>query len=401
MLKKTVNLLRGSVYVRVESAWPERILNLCSARHIELREPRWHSASELSFSVARRDFRAFKQAIANTDAQWSLERKEGAPYFLGRFRRRHALLTGFAVFSALLIINSLFIWDFDVSGNSTVPTEKILRVLAENDVHRGTFVHSFRSQDLCNHALLDLPELSWLTVNVRGCRAYVVVRERRSVPEIVNERQATNVVAKRSALVTRVLALDGRAMVQKDAVVQEGQLLISGVVETGGAENPSVNTRFLAGRGEVWGRTWRELSVKIPLYYEAKSYTGEEIHKNALLWGEKRWKIQKDCSNIGVNCDKIINQTKWTIADGFALPVTWETEVYLPYETATLTRTREEAETLARAALENQLAALLGDDGSVTKTQFASVEQGKVLVVTMSAECLEQIGEEVPIPVNE
>lgn len=401
MLKKTVNLLRGSVRVRVESAWPERILNLCSARHIELREPRWHSANELSFSVARRDVRAFRQAIANTDAQWEIERREGAPYFLGRFRRRHALLAGLAAFAALLIVNSLFIWDFDVSGNDTVPTEKILRVLAKNDVHRGTFAHSFRSQDLCNHALLDLPELSWLTVNVRGCRAYVVVRERETVPEIVNERQAANVVAKRSALVTRVLALDGRAMVQKGTVVQAGQLLISGVVETGGAENPSVDTRFLAGRGEVWGRTWRELSVKIPLAYEAKNYTGDRFRQNALLWGEKRLKIQKDSSNIGVNCDKIIHQTKGTLAGGFALPVTWETETYLPYETVTVTRTREEAEAIGRAVLREHLAALLGADGSVTEETFTSALQGKVLLVTMSAECLEQIGEEVPIPVNE
>ena len=120
--------MRGSVRVRVESAWPERILNLCSARRIELREPRWHSATELSFSVSRRDFPAFKRAIANTGAQWSLERKEGAPYFLGRFRRRHALLAGLAVFAALLVVNSLFIWDFEVSGNDTVPAEKILRV---------------------------------------------------------------------------------------------------------------------------------------------------------------------------------------------------------------------------------------------------------------------------------
>ena len=401
MLKKAANLLRGSVRVRVESAWPERILNLCSARRIELREPRWHSATELSFSVSRRDFPAFKRAVANTGAQWSLERKEGAPYFLGRFRRRHALLAGLAVFAALLVVNSLFIWDFEVSGNDTVPAEKILRVLAKNNVHRGTFVHSFRSQDLCNHALLDLPELSWLTVNVRGCRAYVVVREREAVPEIVNERQPTNIVAKRSALVTRVLALDGRAMVQKDAVVQEGQLLISGVVETGGAENPSIDTRFLAGRGKVWGRTWRELSVKIPLTYEAKSYTGQEIRKNALLWGEKRLKIQKDSSNIGVNCDKIINQTKWTLGGSFALPVTWETETYLPYETVTLTRTREEAETLGRAVLEEQLASLLGAEDSVTDAKFTSAAQGNMLLVTMSAECLEQIGVEVPIPANE
>ena len=401
MFRKTTDLLRGYVRVRVESAWPERVLNLCAARGIALREPKWVSASELVFAVPRRDFRAFKQALGNTDAQWSLERKAGAPYFFARFRRRYALLLGLAACIVLLIVNSLFIWDFEVSGNDTVPDEKILRVLSENGVRRGTFVHSFRSQDLCNHVLPELPELSWLTVNVRGCRAYVVVRERVLPPEIVNHLSPTNVVSKSAALVTRVLALDGRAMVQKGAIVQKGQLLISGVAEIDDVMQPNAPTRFLAGKGEVWGRTWHELSVKIPLTYEAKCHTGAEKHEWALLWGEKRLKFQKDSSNIGVNCDKIVNQTKWRLFGTVALPVTWETEMYLPYETQTLTRTREQAEAMGREVLERQLAALLGETGSVTSTQFTAKQQGQMLTVTMSAECLEQIGEEVPISMNE
>ena len=375
MFRKTTDLLRGYVRVRVESAWPERILNLCAARGIALREPKWTSASELVFDVPRRDFRAFRQALGNTDAQWSLERKAGAPYFLARFRRRHALLLGLSACVALLIVNSLFIWDFEVSGNDAVPDEKILRVLSENGVRRGTFVHSFRSQDICNRALPDLPQLSWLTVNVRGCRAYVVVRERVLPPEIVNHRSPTNIVSKRAALVTRVLALDGRAIVQKDAVVQKGQLLISGVAEIDDVMQPNAPTRFLAGKGEVWGRTWHELSVKIPLTYEAKSYTGTEKHEWALLWGEKRLKFQKDSSNIGVNCDKIIHQSKWQLLGTVALPVTWETETYLPYETQTLTRTREQAEAMGREVLERQLAAILGESGSVTSTQLTAKQQ--------------------------
>lgn len=401
MFRKTTDLLRGYVRVRVESAWPERILNLCAARGIELREPKWTSASELRFAVARRDFRAFRQALGNTDARWSLERKAGAPYFFARFRRRYALLAGLMACIALLIVNSLFIWDFEVSGNDTVPDEKILRVLAENGVRRGTFVHSFRSQDICNRTLPELPELSWLTVNVRGCRAYVVVRERVLSPEIVNHRSPTNIVSKRAALVTRVLALDGRAMVQKDAIVQKGQLLISGVAEISDVMQPSASTRFLAGKGEVWGRTWHELSVKIPLTYEAKCYTGAEKHEYALLWGEKRLKFQKDSSNIGVNCDKIINQSKWQLFGTIALPVTWEEETYLPYEVRPLTRTREQAEAMGKAVLNQQLAAILDETGSVTSTQFTAKQQGQMLTVTMSAECLEQIGEEVPISMNE
>lgn len=58
MLKKAVKLLRGSVCVRAKSAYPERMLNLCSARGIEFWDVRWIDDTALSFCVARGDLRA-------------------------------------------------------------------------------------------------------------------------------------------------------------------------------------------------------------------------------------------------------------------------------------------------------------------------------------------------------
>lgn len=401
MLKKITGLLQGRVRVRAESAFPERVLNICGARGIEFRELQWRSATALSFTIDRRDWRRLKQAAENLDAEVRIESVAGAPFFLGRFKRRYALLAGLAVCAALLIVNACFIWDFQVEGNEAVPTEKILRVLAQNGVKRGMFAFSIDQHDLCNRALIDLPELSWLTVNVRGCRARVVVRERIPKPEIVNESAPTNVIAARDALVTEVRALDGEARVLKGATVRKGQLLISGVVETNGVEAPTVGARFLAGKGEVWGRTWYELSVEIPLVYEAKSYTGEEIRKDAVLWGENRVKFYgKGSSNIGTGCDKIVSRTRWTLPGGFALPVTWVKETYLPYDAATVTRTRDEAQEIGCAVLQNYLLSQLGEGGSVTNTRCASAVRGDWLLVTLSAECLEQIGEVVPIPVG-
>lgn len=137
MLKKTVKLLRGSVRVRAQSVYPERVLNLCSARGIEFWDLKWLSASELSFCLGRGDLRALRRAAEGIGAEISVESTAGAPFFLARFRRRYALLAGGALCCALLLVNSLFIWDFEVTGNETVPTETILHALSEQGVHRG------------------------------------------------------------------------------------------------------------------------------------------------------------------------------------------------------------------------------------------------------------------------
>ena len=374
MLKKAVKLLRGSVCVRAKSAYPERMLNLCSARGIEFWDVRWIDDTALSFCVARGDLRALRRAAEGCGAEVSIERTAGTPFFFARLRRRHALFAGGILCAALLLVNSLFIWDFEVTGNETVPTETILHALREHGVHRGTFIYSFRSQDICNRVL----------------------------PERVNESEPTNVIAAKPGLITKVRALDGEKRVLPGTSVQQGQLLIAGVVDTGGTEKPSVTTRFLAGKGEVWARTWYDLTVRVPLTYEKKVYTGKEKRSHTLIWGENRLKIGAKGSSIcNVDCDKIKNQTQWTLFGLFALPVTWETETLLPYELEITPRSRADAEAQGKDVLETYLAALLGETGSVTQRRFSTAVEGDTLVVTLSAECEEQIGKEVPIAVSE
>lgn len=402
MLKKAVKLLRGSVCVRAKSAYPERMLNLCSARGIEFWDVRWIDDTALSFCVARGDLRALRRAAEGCGAEVSIERTAGTPFFFTRLRRRHALFAGGILCAALLLVNSLFIWDFEVTGNETVPTETILHALREHGVHRGTFIYSFRSQDICNRVLPELKDLCWVAVNVRGCKAYVQVRERVRAPERVNESEPTNVIAAKPGLITKVRALDGEKRVLPGTSVQQGQLLIAGVVDTGGTEKPSVTTRFLAGKGEVWARTWYDLTVRVPLTYEKKVYTGKEKRSHTLIWGENRLKIGAKGSSIcNVDCDKIKNQTQWTLFGLFALPVTWETETLLPYELEITPRFRADAEAQGKDVLETYLAALLGETGSVTQRRFSTAVEGDTLVVTLSAECEEQIGKEVPIAVSE
>ena len=398
MYRKTVSLLRGEVRVRVKGAFPERVLNVCAARGIFLREPKPLGAQELAFAIERREWRRLKAACAALGAQAHVERVAGAPFALGRLRRRHALIAGAAVCAALLVLGSCFIWDLQVEGNDTVPREKILRVLAACGVKRGAFAYGFRQRELCNRALPRLPELAWLTVNTRGCRATVIVRERVPKPEIVNESVPTNVVAARDALVTDVRALDGEAKVLPGTTVRKGQLLISGVVETDGVSSPVVGTRFLAGKGEVWGRTWYELSTKIPLFYDAKLPADGEKHAYAILWGEKRIKFcGKEASNLSSGYDKIISRTQWTLPGGLVLPITWVTETCRHYDTVRVERTRAEAEKLGRDVLENCLTEQLGADGEIVSARVASAARNGWLLVTLSAECREQIGQTVPI----
>jgi similar to stage IV sporulation protein len=239
--------------------------------------------------------------------------------------------------------------------------------------------------------LLDIPELAWITVNVSGCRAYVQVRERVMAPEPVDERTPANVVARRDGLVLKVQALDGVTCVLSGASVEEGQLLISGIEDT-----ETVGARILSGMGTVEARTWYTLSTVMPLEVGQKHYTGEEDIRHALVIGTHRVKFFPNSSIEGAEYDKITTRRPVSLF-GLAMPLTWVTETYRYYETAAGAVEPGRAEAAGKELLEAYLHTLVDPYGTVSSTLCTAKQRGDTLVVTLTAECVEQIGERVPI----
>ena len=157
-MDRAARLLRGTLRVRVESAFPERVLNLCGAHGIAFSDLRWESVSALSFTVRAAERKKLERLLAPLDAALTVERAAGAPFFLRRFRRRYTLLAGLALMLTLVFANSFFIWDFEVSGSETVPAEKILRVLEKQGLRRGSFAYSFRPQLFPDGMTTDQPD---------------------------------------------------------------------------------------------------------------------------------------------------------------------------------------------------------------------------------------------------
>lgn len=391
MLNEIVNRLRGQLRVRAESAFPERVLNLCGARDLSFWDLEWESPTAFTCRLSRKDWHTLRRAAKNLDCTLTVVRREGAPYFLSRFRHRTALMTGLVACGLGLFLGSFFIWDFAVEGNETVPTEQILRALEKNGVGLGSFGLGLDGEDIRNHVLLDIPELSWIAVNVSGCRANVQVRERRPVPELVSKQEPANVVARRAGLVLKVRALDGVACVLPGTSVAEGQLLISGVEDT-----ETVGARVLTGMGTVTARTWYSLDTAVPLQAEEKQYTGEEKLGVSLIFGTHRVKFFRNSSIEGAEYDKITNRRPWSLL-GVPLPVTLVTEQYRFYETVSVEQSPAQAEKAAEAVLTEYLHSLVEPYGTVKSTLCSARQKGDTLLVTLKAECEEQIGESVPI----
>ena len=390
MVLDIVNLLSGTVSITVESGFPERVLNLCSAHEIAFWDMQWHSPTCFSVKLKRGHYLRLCRLAQKLDCEITVEKQAGMPFFVRRFRRRYVLLAGLALALLLVVFGSFFVWDFEIEGNETVPDERILRALEAEGITYGTFGLGIHPETLKNHILLEIPELSWMTVNVNGFRATVIVRERVLPPKLRDEYTKANIVAARDGLVTQVQLYNGHAEVAKGATVTEGQLLISGV-----ADIDERGVYFTRGEGKIYARTWYDLTAKVPKVVSEKTPTGRKKQIFALIFGKQRIKITPNSSISYADYDKITRTTKLHLPDGTGLPLALERTVVREYEPAERTIGAEEAGQRAAADLQRLLHAKLHEDGEVLHTALETKESGAVYEVTLHAECEEQIGRTV------
>ena len=398
MLRRLTNALRGSICLEVEGAFPERFLNLCAQRGILFWNVEWMEATKLRLTVARRDGRQAAQLGQRAMCSVAQVKQRGMPQFLERFRRRYALLIGLALSLTAVCVLSNFVLTIEVSGNQQVPTAVILSELRRQGLRPGVYGPGLDEKTISTKTLLQIPELAWMSVNLYGTRAQVLVREATPEPEVVDETKTGSVVADASGIITRIEVLSGEGLVKPGATVLEGETLISGTVHLKGpkySETPDLGTLQVRAEGRIYARTWRTLCAEIPLPSTVKRYTGQESALwSVTLLGRRIVFFGKS----GISSDKYDKISKtWTLSlpGGGDMPFSISRETCRAYTLNSVDVDRAAAEAMLEARLLEALEELVGD-GEIVGTAFsARVDEG-ALQVTLQAECTEEIGRFVP-----
>ena len=138
MLQRMVNLLKGEVTGRVESGFPERVLNLCAEYGVAFWNLNWESPVAFTFTMTRRDWKRLRRLSKNIDCEMAAVSWRGTPFFLGRMRYRVGLWATLLTCTIGLFFGSFFIWDFEIEGNVNVSQQEILRALEKHGVGFGT-----------------------------------------------------------------------------------------------------------------------------------------------------------------------------------------------------------------------------------------------------------------------
>ena len=305
----------------------------------------------------------------------------GVPHLRRVLARRRLVLLLLTIVTALTLWSSAYLWEIRVTGNETVSTGRILRALEESGVAVGRCWLGMKSEALQSELLLRIPELAWVSFQIRGSRANVIVTETIPAPEIIDPEQPVSLVADTAGVIVKMTALNGQPMVSRGEAVAAGQLLISGAPEDLQGE-----TRTAHALGSVRARTFQTLTAAAPL--EVPKKTAASVHTRwALILGKTRMNLYRSASP-DTPCDVTYAEYPLAIPGVFRLPVTLLRETRTEY--AVSPEENSDAAALEQALTET-LSRRIGPEGEVIDSHLTEAQQSGLRILTLRAECEQEI----------
>ncbi|MBN2983310.1 MULTISPECIES: sporulation protein YqfD [Cohnella] len=280
-----IHNLRGNVKIELAGGDAERFLNEATASGLQLWDIAYTKDGRLACRVAVPDFFRLKPLLKSSGCRTRIVQRRGVPFQMARLSRRKTFAVGMAGFVAALFVLSALVWDVQVEGNGTIAEETVLEAARQEGLHPLQW--SFRlkdSSELAKRLASRLPDAAWVGVDKVGTKVSITIVES-AKPEKKEPESPRDLVASADAVITKIVAENGRPKVKANERVRKGDVLISGILGEG------ERTKAVVSKGEVRGLVWHEYKIVSPLERQAKTLTGEYRDRSYIVIGNRALQI--------------------------------------------------------------------------------------------------------------
>ena len=258
-----IELLRnfkGYICLEINGGFRERFINLCAVRRITVFDVKYDGPS-LRIKVPIKMFPLLRDVASKTGVHIKVTRKCGLPFFIAENADRAGLLAGCIFFVLFVTVMNCFVWCIDAAGSEKYSSEQIANAAFDCGFRYGACRFFLNEGEIARNIYKSfVGELSWVTLNVRGSRASVEVRDTVIPSEKkAEDKEPCNIFADFDGVIMSDETLAGVRCVNKGSAVKKGDLLISGVVEN---ENLSAALYKAKGNFTALHRTAEEFKIE-------------------------------------------------------------------------------------------------------------------------------------------
>ena len=364
----------------------EKVINLCNAQNISFGDIQLKE-DEARFCISLMCEPKFKHEAKKCGIEVNLLSRKGIPALLIRYRRRVGLLIGAIICAITLTYASGLIWDIRIEGANGVNQEKIISDLRTCGFEIGTKKEGLDTSVLENKMLIVCDEISWISINVKGNVASVVVRKAEYPPEEKEKPICSNIVASQNGRIVGFEDIKGDICTKIGDDISQGQVLISGIA---GEEGEPL--RLMAAEGRVLAEVEEEIKIEIPKKYLKKVTKSSEKEEKYLIFFKNTIKIFSNSRNSDTTCDKIDIIENLYTNNGKKLPIATKTVKYIEYEYVECERSNAQMEELATQKLFSYINEELSDAEILTRSIRRELCEDKY-ILTCNIKCIKNIAQ--------
>ncbi|MFW5999468.1 MAG: sporulation protein YqfD [Halanaerobiaceae bacterium] len=383
MIYGLVRFFRGYLLVAVYGNALERFISQLIEAGIVLWDVERIADDYYRIKLNIDDFNKLRPILRKRMCRVEVLCKCGFPFLLQRARRRVFFVFGLVLFFIFLWLASSFVWFIEFQGLEDISRDELMSTLQQCGIERGDLKRNINLSELEEELVIREPGISWLDARWQGTKLEIEIVEKKTV----EKQPAGDIIAARDGIITELIVLKGRPIVQEGDTVAAGQKLIM---------EPEKGT---GAKGIVRAYVWYEEEAGAELKKEEPVYTG----RSSTLW-----KLGAGGRKLTLNSFSRPNYDKYVLEKDVKTPREWRNlhfpveiiiEEYKEVKVLHEKRDRETAIFLAREKALKQVLSRLSPGAVIQNSRYeiSEEEQGNTVKVDLLVKVEENIAQKEDI----
>lgn len=394
LLKILLKYILGYVRITVEGYYIERFINICTTSKILIWNLKREKGVKLHLNIGINDFFKAVKVAKKLKCRIKITKKRGIPFLINKYKKRRIFFITLIIIVILIGVSTNFVWNINIEVEDNLELQNIEQDIKEAGLEVGMLKKNVDTQEIINKIRLDRSDISWVGIELKGTNAIVKIVKATEAPEIIDEKDYSNIVAKKSGTITKIIAQNGTAQVKIGDEVEEGQILIQGTME-----GKYTGTRYVHSLGEVEAIVKYSKTKRIYLKTVEKVTTGEKETKYRIKINNFQINFYKTISKFNFY-DTIETEKKFKIFSNLYLPISIIKITNQELQEVQKEYTVEEATEIGTKELEQEIEQEIGVGKNILGKNAEVTETEEYIEVSVTYEVIENIGMQEKIKDN-
>lgn len=255
----------------------------------------------------------------------------------------------------LILFLSNIIFDVKIMTNDKEIYDLLKNELNYYKISKYNFVKSFNDKEEIKKQILDdnKDKLEWMEITRSGS-TYIINVERRIINDIREDDIKQNVVSSKNAFIKEIRASSGSIVKKINDYVNKGDIIVSGTI----MKNDEIKD-YVKADAIVYGETWYNVRVTLPINYYVKTYTGKSKKRFTVNYLDKKIKL----FNFSEYDNEEIKEK--VLFESHLLPLSFNFDTYYEIEETTDILTDDKVWDIAFNIAKEKLLSTLKDDSKI------------------------------------